>query len=244
MNPLEWLLEGTWLIAGTPILVREVVGNGFGLASAVLGMRRITWAWPVGMIGNALLFTVFVGGIFDKPQEHDLWGQAARQVFFFAVSAYGWWRWRRSQAAGGAADGGAITPRWASANELRQLIVAAAVMMVVFVYALEKLGSWGPVPDAWILTGSILATYGMARGYVEFWWIWIGVDAVGVPLLLRAEYYPSAVLYLVYGVFCVAGFVTWWRAERRLGGPRPVDVSATADPQAGGRTADEEASRV
>jgi len=230
MSPLEWLLEGTWVIYGTPILVREVVGNGFGLGSAVLGMRRVTWAWPVGMIGNALLFTVFVGGIFDKPQEHDLWGQAARQIFFFAVSAYGWWRWRGSQAAGGAADGGAITPRWANAKELRQLIVAAAVMMVVFVYALDWLGSWGPVPDAWILTGSILATYGMARGYVEFWWIWIGVDAVGVPLLLRAEYYPSAVLYLVYGVFCVAGFFTWWAAERRLGGAeRPGDVRAADD---------------
>ncbi|MGH3448910.1 MAG: nicotinamide mononucleotide transporter, partial [Nocardioidaceae bacterium] len=66
MNPLQYLLEHTWVIAGAPILVREVVGNGFGLASAVFGMRRVTWAWPVGMIGNALLFTVFVHGIFDK----------------------------------------------------------------------------------------------------------------------------------------------------------------------------------
>jgi len=217
MDPLTYLLEHAWVIDGHPILVREVVGNGFGLASAVLGMKRITWAWPVGMIGNFLLFTVFVGGIWDKPQEHDLWGQAARQVFFFAVSAYGWWRWRQSQAAGGAPDGGAITPRWASASELRRMIVAAAVLMVVFYNALSWLDSWGPLADAWILTGSIMATYGMARGLVEFWWIWIGVDAVGVPLLIKAEYYPSAVLYLVYGVFCLAGFVAWSRAEQRFG---------------------------
>jgi len=217
VDPLTYLLEHAWVIDGHPVLVREVVGNGFGLASAILGMRRITWAWPVGMIGNLLLFTVFVGGIWDKPQEHDLWGQAARQVFFFAVSAYGWWRWRQSQAAGGSADGRAITPRWASARELRQMIVAAAVLMVVFYNALIRLGSWGPLSDAWILTGSIMATYGMARGLVEFWWIWIGVDAVGVPLLIKAEYYPSAALYLVYGVFCLAGFWAWARAERRLG---------------------------
>ncbi len=216
MNPIDYLLEHTWVIWGTPILVREVVGNGFGLASAFFGMRRRTWAWPVGMIGNALLFTVFVGGIFDKPQENDLWGQAARQVFFFAVSAYGWLRWQRSQRHGGAADGGAITPRWASANELRAMIVAGGVMMAIFIPTLARLDSYGPVPDAWILTGSVLATYGMARGYVDFWWIWIGVDAVGVPLLIRAEYYPSAVLYLVYGVFCLAGFIAWAAAERRL----------------------------
>ena len=98
----------TWTIAGTVILVREVVGNGFGLASALARHAPRVWAWPVGMIGNVLLFTVFVGGVFDKPQEHDLWGQAARQVFFFAVSAYGWWRWRAQPRTGGAADGGAI----------------------------------------------------------------------------------------------------------------------------------------
>ncbi|MGH3359936.1 MAG: nicotinamide mononucleotide transporter family protein, partial [Nocardioidaceae bacterium] len=79
---------------------------------------------------------------------------------------------------------------------------------------LRALGSWGPLPDAWILTGSILATYGMARGWIEFWLIWIAVDAVGVPLLMQAHYYPSATLYLVYGAFCVVGFLTWLRASR------------------------------
>lgn len=224
MNLLQWLLEGSWVIAGAPLLVREVVGNAFGLASALLGMRRRTWAWPIGMIGNLVLFTVFVGGIFDKPQEHDLWGQAARQVFFFGVSVYGWWIWRRSQSAGGAADGGAVAPRWATAAELRGLIATAALMMATFVYLLQWLGSWGPVADAWILTGSILATYGMARGYVEFWWIWIAVDAVGVPLLFKAGYYPSAVLYLMYGGFCLLGFLTWSRAERRLSSGQRSDM--------------------
>jgi nicotinamide mononucleotide transporter len=225
MNFLHWLLEGTWTIEGKTILVREVVGNGFGLASAILGMRRVVWAWPVGMVGNALLFTVFVGGILDKPQVEDLWGQAARQVFFFAVSAYGWWRWQRSRQAGGAPDGGAIAPRWATANELRTLIAAGVLMMICFRWALDQLGSWGPLADAWILTGSILATYGMARGFVDFWWIWIGVDIVGVPLLLEAGYYPSAALYAVYGAFCVAGFLAWSTAEKRL---RGIDEQASA----------------
>ena len=68
------------------ILWREIVGNLFGLASAVGGMRRRVWAWPVGIIGNLLLFTVFLGSVFagvlETPQEHDLYGQAGRQVFF------------------------------------------------------------------------------------------------------------------------------------------------------------------
>jgi nicotinamide mononucleotide transporter len=38
---------------------------------------------------------------------------------------------------------------------------------------------------------------------------------VGVPLLLVAGYYPSAIMYIVYGGFCVVGFMTWLRIERR-----------------------------
>jgi nicotinamide mononucleotide transporter len=214
MTWLTWLLSAEWHVAGSVILWREIIGNGFGLASAIFGMRRRVGAWPVGMIGNILLFTVFLGGVFDTPQDKDLWGQAARQVFFFAVSAYGWWRWRQAREGHEAADGGAVAPRWASRNERLGLLVAAAVGVAVFTFVLGLLGSWGPLADAWILTGSILATYGMARGWVEFWLIWIAVDAVGVPTLLEAGFYPSAVLYGFYGLFCVAGFITWWRAER------------------------------
>ena len=65
----------------------------------------------------------------------------------------------------------------------------------------------------------MLATYGMARGWIDFWLIWIAVDVVGVPLLFAAGYYPSAVLYLVYGAFCLVGFLAWARARSLLDEP-------------------------
>jgi len=233
MNWLTWLLEAKLHIGDSEILWREIVGNGFGLASAIYGMRRRVAAWPVGMIGNILLFTVFLGGVFDAPQDKDLWGQAARQVFFFAVSAYGWWRWRQTREGHEAADGGAVAPRWATPRERVGILVGAVVGVGVFTYVLGLLGSWGPLADAWILTGSILATYGMARGWVEFWLIWVAVDAVGVPLLFAAGFYPSAILYLVYGGFCVMGFVTWLRVRQRLSAaaaaPAPTAEALTGE---------------
>ncbi|MFY1701620.1 nicotinamide riboside transporter PnuC [Micromonospora sp. WMMA1923] len=216
MDPLSWLLHAELVVAGAPVLVREIVGNGFGLASALLGLRRVVWAWPVGMVGNALLLTVFLGGVFATPQAHDLYGQAGRQVFFFAVSLYGWWRWSRTRRSGTAPQGAAVTPRWATGRERLGLLVVAVLGTAVAYPVLAALGSWGPLPDAWILVGSLLATYGMARGWVDFWLIWIAVDAVGVPLLLRGGFYPSAAMYLLYGGFCVAGLATWWRTSRAL----------------------------
>jgi nicotinamide mononucleotide transporter len=212
MSALDWLLHEQVTIAGSPVLVREIVGNGFGLASAIFGMRRRVAAWPVGIVGNVLLFTVFLGGVFDTPQDKDLWGQAGRQVFFAVVSLYGWWRWYQNRKS--APDAHGVQPRWASGRERAELVVLAALLYAVFYPVLKALGSWGPQWDAWILSGSILATYGMARGWVEFWLIWIAVDAVGVPLLLDAKFYPSATMYIVYGVFCLVGFGAWLRVER------------------------------
>jgi nicotinamide mononucleotide transporter len=223
VNPVDWLLHAQVTIAGSPVLVREIVGNVFGLGSALFGMRRLVAAWPVGIIGNVLLFTVFVGGIFDTPQDKDLWGQAGRQVFFAIVSLYGWYRWYQTRHAGASK---AVQPRWATARERLELLGIAVVLYAIAYVVLRELGSWGPQWDAWILTGSILATYGMARGFVEFWLIWIAVDVVGVPLLLDAKFYPSASMYIVYGVFCVVGFASWWRIQNRerIATPEPVVV--------------------
>lgn len=211
-------------IGDQQILWREVVGNLFGLASAVGGMRRRIWAWPVGIVGNVLLFTVFLGSAFSTPQATDLYGQAGRQVFFVVVSVYGWVRWRQAQRAG-TGEGPAIVPTWAGTSGRLQLLVGAVVGTVVFALIFERLGSYGPWADAWIFTGSLLATYGMARGWTEFWLVWIAVDVVGVPLLLRAGFYPSAVLYAVYGGVVLYGFTVWLRAQRA---ERPVREPAEA----------------
>ena len=208
---IDTALNETLTIGGHQILYREIVGNAFGLASAVGGMRRKVWAWPVGIVGNVLLFTVFLGAAFNTPQGENLLGQAGRQVMFVLVSVYGWVRWTRRRDAGGTA----VAPRWATWPERAGLVVTGAVLVAVLTPAFRALGSYEPVwADAWIFTGSLLATYAMARGWVEFWLVWIGVDVVGVPLLLKAQLYPSAVLYLVYGAFVVWGFVVWVRVSR------------------------------
>lgn len=220
------LLNAQLTFGDQHILWREIVGNAFGLASAVGGMRRRVWAWPVGIVGNVLLFTVFLGAAFHTPQGVSLLGQAGRQVMFLTVSIYGWVRWRRNRGAGGAA----VTPHWATWRQRVALVLVAALGVAVLTPLFSRLGSYPPVwADAWTFTGSFLATYAMARGWVEFWLIWIGVDVVGVPLLLHAHYYPSAALYSFYGLFVMWGFVVWYRVWRResAGADAPVVQEVT-----------------
>ncbi len=215
VSPLVALLDAKLDVGGSEILWREVIGNGFGLASAVGGMRRRVWAWPIGIAGNALLFTVFVGGIFNTPQHLNMAGQAGRQLMFIAVSVYGWWSWYRHARAETGLEHRGVAPRWASGRERLVLVAAMLVGTAAFARLFALIGSYGPWAEAWIFTGSVLATYGMARGLAEFWLIWIAVDLVGVPLLLKAGYYPSATLYLIYAGFVAWGFAVWVRTLRK-----------------------------
>jgi nicotinamide mononucleotide transporter len=219
MDFLRWLFDAKLEFAGGGFLLwREVIGNLFGLASALGGMRRKIWAWPVGIIGNALLFTVFMGSVFGSPVYANLLGQAGRQIMFIAVSFYGWYRWKQTRQ--GAADsagtsvGAAVAPRWAGTKVRWMLVAAMVVGTGVLTPIFRALGSYEPVwADAWIFMGSLLATYGMAKGWVEFWLIWVAVDIVGVPLLFSAGYYASAIMYIFYGAFTLAGFFIWWRVR-------------------------------
>jgi nicotinamide mononucleotide transporter len=233
MDALHWLFEASLTIGGKHILWREIIGNAFGLASALGGMRRRVWAWPVGIVGNLLLFTVFLGVAFDNPQGATLYGQAARQVFFIVVSGYGWWRWNQTRASG--PGRAAVIPRWASARERAAYLALAAPAVVACFALFHAIGAGFPAPwwyylaDAWIFVGSVLATYAMARGWVDFWLVWVAVDLVGVPELLYFGFYPSAVLYGFYGLFVIAGFFVWRRVarqEREVPGPEIETVGA------------------
>lgn len=225
MDALRWLLEAEVLVFGSPLLLREVLGNVFGLACALGGMLRRVWAWPVGIAGNLLLLTVFLGSFLGLSDDPALLGQAGRQVMFLIVSVYGWHQWRsarRAQQSGGGVA--AVAPRWAPPRARLALILALVLGTAALTPVLRALGSYEPVwADAWTFVGSLLATYGMARRWVEFWLLWIAVDVVGVPLLWSAGYYASAGMYAVYGVFTLIGFIVWSRVQRR----QTADVATT-----------------
>jgi len=238
MNFLSWLAEASIQVGPYQLRWLELIGVLIGLASAVGGMRRKVWAWPVGITANVLLFFVYINAILDPNagERTPLFGQSGRQIFFILTSAYGWYRWHQLRAGRGAGKP-AIVPRWATAVERSALVGTWILGVVVVQWLFAQIGAGWPAPrwyywcDAWIFMGSLLATYAMARGWNEFWLCWIGVDLVGVPLLLHSNYIPTAVLYAFYAVFVIYGFVVWLRAtrnERPDAVPQRGDVSAAA----------------
>ena len=176
---MNWLYSAHLNIAGDHVSYREILGNLFGLASALGGMRRRVWAWPIGIVGNALLFSVFAWTSIGATRHGPLLGQAGRQVFFVVMSVYGWRRWATRKAL--AADSPVVTPRWATPKERAAYLAAGALGVAACFVIFRAIGAgfhvpgwWYYLADAWIFVGSIVATFAMARGWVDFWLCWLG----------------------------------------------------------------------
>ena len=218
MSFIKWLFESTLHFGSKSIPLREIIGGTLGLTSAILGMRRKVAAWPVGIIGDALLFTVFLGAVFayaDQPSA-NFYGQASRNLLLIIVSVYGWIRWAHHRRANGS-EQPAVNPRWTTTAEKKVLIPAIILFFFASMQIFKALGESGTwlLVDTWIFTGTALATYGMSRGYVEFWLVWIAVDLVGVPFAFKNGYYPTGTLYAIYLPFAIWGFISWLKISKQ-----------------------------
>lgn len=219
MSLLRWLFDAQLHFGNATFAVREVIGGVLGLASAILGMRRMVLAWPIGILGDGLLFTVFCGALFSfsKNENHPaLYGQAGRNLLLIFVSIYGWISWSRNRRVNSSHT--PVEPRWTTRKERVNLTVFSFGLYILFLEVFSHLGertygTWLYV-DTWIFTGTALATYAMSKGYVEFWLIWVAVDVVGVPFALAHGNYPTGILYAIYMPFVLRGFYSWLHLAR------------------------------
>ena len=215
MTLFKWLFETNIAFGSKSIPLREIVGGILGLTSAVLGAKRRISAWPIGILGDALLFTVFLGAVFAYSDQHsNFYGQAGRNLLLIIVSIYGWVRWAAYRKL--SENQSPVVPRWTSTKEKMYLVPAIVIgyLLAMNIFkALGESGSWLLV-DTWIFTGTALATYGMSRGYVEFWLVWVAVDLVGVPFAFKNGYYPTGTLYAIYLPFVLWGFISWLRISK------------------------------
>ena len=212
MSLVHWLDSQAFTAFDQHVMWSDMIGNLLGLAALALGWRRAMLTWPVQVLSGAVLVAAFWGA--------HLGGGVGKQFVVITVAGWGWYQWRR-----GSARTGRLDIRFAGWRE-RAVLVAATGLGTVAVASLflayPKL-SWNPWPDAYIFVGTIAAMYAQARGWVEFWFAWLAVDLVGVPLNFHSGLPFSGLVYIVYFVLVIAGMYAWWQQTRRAG--------SAADPQ-------------
>ncbi|WP_149552552.1 nicotinamide mononucleotide transporter family protein [Streptomyces marokkonensis] len=202
---MNWLNSEAFVLFDQHIKWSDMIGNVVGLIALALGWRRSIWTWPAQFVSGLILFAAFATA--------HLSGSAGKQVVVMLVASWGFWQWNRGRRQ---AQDGSIAVRFATNLERLLLAGAAAVgtLAVGGLFTLYPSLSWDPWPDAYIFVGTIVAMYAQARGMVEFWFAWLLVDLVGVPLNFANGFAFSGFVYVIYGALVLWGLRDWWLRSR------------------------------
>ncbi|MER5732440.1 nicotinamide mononucleotide transporter family protein [Streptomyces sp. NPDC002138] len=205
MSALSWLNTEAFAVFGQKVIWSDMIGNLIGLAALALGWRRSIWSWPAQLLSGLILVGAYATA--------HLAGGVGKQLLVIAVAVWGWRAWQSGKRQ---AQDGSIAVRMATWTERGLLLGGAALgtAAVGGLFTLVPSLSWSPWADAYIFVGTIVAMVAQARGLVEFWFAWLLVDVVGVPLAFQSGLVFSGLVYVVYFALVVWGATDWYQRSR------------------------------
>ena len=190
------------LAAFADVPVIEWVAAGLALGYLGFAIRQSAWCW-VFAVGSALLYLV----VFARA---GLVMQSALQVFYVAMSVYGWRSWR-----GSASKAPLTVSRWlAWHHALAWTAIAVFALVNGWVISRGVETSWVPYFDAAIAWGSVLTTWMVARKVLENWLYWVVLDLAAAVLAAWQGLAATALLFLLYTALALRGYWQWRRDER------------------------------
>ena len=180
----------------------EIIGTLFALLGVWLTTQQRIWCWPVAIIAIVIYIYIFF--------KSKLYGDSALQVFYLAMSFYGWYEWLYG--------GKEHTELTLSKIDLKMLIITTAAGVggtFVLVYFLKMTDSNVPWLDACTTSFSLVATWMMARKILENWLYWIIIDLLYVGIYIYKDLYVTGLQYFIFTILAAYGY--WqWRKELKL----------------------------
>lgn len=184
----------------------ELLGAIFGLLYIILSIRQNIWCWPVGLITSALYIYVFYVTKF--------YADMGLQVYYLVVSIYGWYFWLFGGKSKKTDDLKISSVKF---NLSIYLLIATVVLFGIIAYILVNYtDSEIPYWDAFTTAGSFVATWMLARKIIEHWLVWIIIDAVSLGLYIYKGLYATVILFAVYTVLAVTGYIEWKKELEKI----------------------------
>lgn len=186
---IEWLL-------GNKI---EVLGAILGIAYIFFSIRQNILTWPTGLLASALYVAVFF--------QSKLYADMGLQLYYVIVSIYGWYFWLRGKKPAHSAQ--VPIKKTSTSLRLKLLSVTVVLYFVILFILIRFTDSDVPHMDSLTTSLSIVATWMLAKKYINHWIIWIFVDAVSAGLYAYKELWATVILFIVYTFMAVLGYREW-----------------------------------
>jgi len=183
----------------------ELLAVFLGLAYLALAMRESNWCWPLAFISTAIYTGLF--------WHVSLLMDSALNVYYMAMAIYGWWSWNNNSLNQKASR---KISRWPFSLHLTAVGATVCLSIASGVWLQKNTQAAWPYLDSFTTWGSVLATVMVARKILENWIYWFVIDAVSLALYIERGLYPTALLFVIYLVMCVFGFIAWKRHYQRI----------------------------
>ncbi len=165
-------------------------------------IRQKIWGWPLA-IASALMYLI----VFYRAR---LYADMALQVFFIATSLYGWYYWLF-----GGKQRNALPVTRTPARYWAWLAALQVCLTMLAGFLLTRYTDADlPYADATTTTASLLASWLMARKYLENWLVWIGVDVLGTGIYLYKGLWLTSLLFALLTLMAARGYRQWQEARR------------------------------
>jgi nicotinamide mononucleotide transporter len=161
-----------------------------------LAAKENIWCWLFGGLGAAATMILCIKGL--------LYSDVILQIYYIAMAIYGWLQWNK--------QGSTTKPVLRMNPSLHFKILLIGGMGLFALGAFWKI--WGaalPFIDAGVTSFSILATWLIARKYLENWIYFIVIDTVSIFLFASREMYLLAFLFIIYTFLATYGYFQWRR---------------------------------
>ena len=205
-NPLsDFLFASLQWLSGHYI---EILATITGLIYVIYSVQGKILLWLFGLVSSLLYVVVFY--------RSGIYALMSINMYYVIISIYGWFHWTFP---------GSNTSKKLPISRLKKklglyLLLLSLVFFGVIAFILKEFTNSDVVSgDAFITAFSITATWMLARKIMEHWLVWIVVDLIAMILYLSKELYPTVLLFLIYTVLAVVGFMEWnkqWKNQERI----------------------------
>jgi nicotinamide mononucleotide transporter len=172
-----------------------------GVAYSLLAVRRSRWCWVCGGLSSAIL--AYLSTRARLPM------QAGLQVFYVAMSFYGFRRWVQH-----AKEAGPRVTTWPLRAHVSAWAAILALSLMSSRWLAAETGAAWPFLDSVTTWASLLATWLVVRMKLENWLYWIAIDVVLAYLFGVQKLFFIALMFVAYLCISLAGFRTWLKTYR------------------------------
>lgn len=170
-----------------------------GLLYVVFTIREKVILWLFGILSSGLYVWIFY--------QSSLFAYAVLYIYYVFIGIYGWYNWTRKPSGTGqqllAIRKTPFLLRW-------MCILATGILVLPLFLILKKFTTPGmALADAVLTSGGMVATWMLTQKYIEQWIFWMAIDLLSMAVMIYKELYPSAILFLVYGLLAIKGYYTW-----------------------------------